>query len=1025
LFIEGAVVDYRPGIDAERHVWDHVKPLFSQRDSFGFLHFPMFKENHSEKREIDILLMDRMLGATVIEVKGLTIDNIVGIQGHKWLYEDWYSNQGEPYNQAMQQLNMLCDDIEKKALLYRSFTKRAVVALPYITSSQWMERGFHRLLTNPPILFKDDFEQGKWVRKLEGMEVYKARKPMNDHKWLALKKHFYIKELEKINPGQERSYSRLYLFHDKKAFLMEKEAIEALMREGVKIYLFTTFPLEKAWLDTFKSFRKEFQLQVFITDRWNESLETVVIKDGKGDAAFLKDVLAPNFPDFNYGQFTAAHTPPSNHLMITAGAGTGKTYVMIDRILYLVEMADITLKDIVMITFTNASTSEMKERLQNRLLTMFKLTGKTKYLLLAEDVKNMQISTIHSFSKTILTQLAHELGFGRNMKQRSFIRKKKEIIEKLSDEYFKIHPITDLVSLKLNHYEVVNLINRFWDEMEKKGLTREEIQGLEWGKVIDEKYTVLHNLFKYVFSRSETMLEDVKKKENAIDMGDLIRKLKLFTRDGNKMLQLETEKYLFVDEFQDSDNTQIELVASLQSLLSYKLFVVGDVKQSIYRFRGADYTSFKRLEGFSKKSEQSAFVPIYLNQNYRTTRSLLNELDKLFSVWGQKRWGKGRNRQSLLPYSQEDRLVGMDTNSAENEFCIIESKAKELEVNTIREIQDTFQYVDKLSEEENKKIALIVRTNKQALEVREWCDRAKIGTVQNLDGTFFKSDAVLHFKMLLDALMYPHEGTHMINVLQSPYFGYSIPSRLLVPFKGNGEKIIKFLRVHLEGDFDCYLDDLRSLPAMAVIQKVISEKGLLRNVEKFYKSSIDNDSTLKNAIKQYEKNLFHLLNLIQQQFNSMNGTLWTLHEWLSLQIRVNRTENEPMIEAEVGAVEITTVHRSKGLEYHTVIIPKVGHKFSSDRTAFYVQDEKEIEGQHRVIGWSIKGHTENDQYSSLNSYEEFEVEREETRLLYVAMTRAKKRLILMMPKRVQELTWGSLLDQAIKGVHHEDKTLHL
>ncbi len=1025
MFIEGTVVDYRPGIDAERQVWDHVKSLFSQRDSFGFLHFPMFKKNHSEKREIDILLLDRVYGATVIEVKGLTIDNIVGIQGHKWIYKDFYTNQGEPYNQAMQQLNMLCDDIEKKALFYRSFTKRTVVALPNISSTQWKEKGFDGLLTNPPILFKDDFEQGTWIQKLDGMEVYKARKTMNDHKWLALKKHFYIKEHEERNFGQERSFSRLYFLPEKKDFLKEKESIEALMRNGIKIFLFTTFPIEKAWLNRYKDFRKEFQLQVFMTDRWKGPLKTVIMKNGKGDASFLKDVLAPAFPDFNYGQFFASHTPSSNHLMITAGAGTGKTYVMIDRILYLVEMADISLKDIAMITFTNASTNEMKERLQKKLLTLFELTGKTKYLELAEDVKNMQISTIHSFSKTILTQLSHELGFGRNMKLRSFKKKKKEIIERLADEYFKLHPITDLVSLKLDHYEVVNIMNSFWDEMEKKGLTKEEMVALKWGEVIDEKYTILHELFKYVFTRCETILEVEKKKENSIDMGDLIRKLKLFTRDGNKMKQLETEKYLFVDEFQDSDNTQIELVASLQSLLDYKLFVVGDVKQSIYRFRGADYTSFERLEEFAKKNNQSGFVPISLNQNYRTTRSLLYELDKLFSVWGQKRWGKGDNRQSLLPYSQEDRLIGMDTDSAESELLTIESKAKELEVNTVREIQDAFTHVEKLSEKENKKIALIVRTNKQALEVRKWCDSARIGTVQNLDGTFFKSDAVLHFKVLLDALLYPNVPTHMVNVLQSPYFGYSIPGKLLVPFKGDGEKIIKFLRAHLKGDFDCYLDDLRSLPALAVTQKVISEKGLLRNLEEYYKSSIDNDSTISNLIKQYEKNLFHLMNLIQQQFDSMNGTLWTLHEWLSLQIRVNRTENEPMIEAEDGAVVITTVHRSKGLEYHTVIIPKVGHKFSSDRTAFYLQDEKEMEGHQRLVGWSIKEHTENDWYSSLNSYEAFEVEREETRLLYVAMTRAKKRLILMMPKRVQDFTWGSLLDQAVKGVQNEDKSLHL
>ncbi|MEH6884877.1 UvrD-helicase domain-containing protein [Priestia megaterium] len=1020
MFIEGMDI-YRPGIEAERYVWERVKAMFSERESFGFLHFPMFKKNQTGRKEIDILLVDQEIGATVIEVKGISINQIKGIQGHIWHINTGSSSYTvQPYNQAEQQLNMLCDDIEKKALLYRTFSKRAVVALPYITSEQWAERGFNLLINTPFILFKDDFEQGNWIQKLGRMTVYKARLALKDHKWLALKKHFYIKDLEEVKVEKQNHFSYLFVFSNMQQFDEEKEKIQKALRHGIKIYIFSSFLISESWRASQKDFYDEFQLQIFDSEHWSYSADKLIIMDGKGEKSFLKEVLAPSFPKFNYGQYMATHTSHTDNLMITAGAGTGKTYVMIDRIFYLLEKANITLKDIVMITFTNASTEEMKERLQKRLLTMFRLTEKTKYLYFAEEVKNMQISTIHSFSKSILTRLAHEIGFGRNIKVRSFIKTKSEIIEKLADEFFQKHSVRELVKLKVTYYDAINMIKSFWDEMEKKGLTKQEIESLEWGMVTEEKHQILHNLFQYVFRRCEGLLEVEKKKENAIDTGDMIRKLKQFTQGDVMEKQLQTDKYLFVDEFQDSDNTQIELVGSLRNQLNYRLFVVGDIKQSIYRFRGADYTSFERLE----KRVDSGFVPIALNQNYRTTSSLLTKLDKVFSIWGQKRWGL-ENNECLIPYAEDDQLKGMEiTKSTEQEFLYPYTKNDELELQTIKHIKHSLTLAGKLPKKQNKKIALIVRTNKQALDVREWCERAGIGTSQNLDGTFYKSDAVLHFKLLVDALLYPHEARFLVNLLQSPYFGYEIPNRLLVSFKGNNDEIIKFLQLHMGDDFTQYLKELRLLPVMAVIQKVISEKGLLRNIQSYYESRFENELTIEMSVKQYEKNLFHLMNIIQQQFDSMGGTLWSIHEWLTLQIRVNRSENEPMIETKAEAVEVTTVHRSKGLEYHTVIIPKLTHPFSHNQASFYIQDEKEAIEEERIVGWRVKdkekNYFQNNHFSSLQNYESFEVEREEARLLYVAMTRAKKRLILMMPKRTRENTWGRLLDLALNEVNYEN-----
>ncbi len=74
-------------------------------------------------------------------------------------------------------------------------------------------------------------------------------------------------------------------------------------------------------------------------------------------------------------------------------------------------------------------------------------------------------------------------------------------------------------------------------------------------------------------------------------------------------------------------------------------------------------------------------------------------------------------------------------------------------------------------------------------------------------------------------------------------------------------------------DFTQYLDDLKLLPAVAVIQKIMVEKGLLQNIKSFYNHKSDNKLTVDMSVEQYEKNLYHLMNLIQQQFDSMNRSV--------------------------------------------------------------------------------------------------------------------------------------------------------
>jgi len=1019
VFVRGNL-DGGPGQEAELIVWEEMKRRFEGRESFGFFHFPMFGEGHAYRREIDVLIVDCEIGVTVIEVKGISIGQIQNISGRVWTCQkDGTIFEIEPYAQAERQMDMLCNDLENEPLFYRSLGRRAIVALPYITRSEWNDKGYDKGLNIPPILFQEDLEEKNLVEKLKRINVFRQPKKLSDAAWSTMKRRFSVMQKPVSVPSAEKVmemkgvFSLTFFLPDEKSVIENEKSICSALQDGKKVYVFTNSDLPRHLILKYQPFIDKHQLQHTVLDVESTKYGFACIKNGELTEPF--SVIVERCDTFNHGQYSAIHSPARDNLKIMAGAGTGKTHVMIDRIMYLIECEGVALKDIVMITFTNDSTDEMRRRFQDRMLTMFSLTRRKRYLELAEDVKNMQISTIHSYSKSILTHLAHEIGFGLGVKIRSYIHVKNQIIERLTDEYIANDKtksaLNGLFESGLDHHRITKTIRRIWDEMEKKGLTREEIESLDWGVPEKRIHGTLHDLFRHVFSRCEEELDRVKRQDNAIDMGDMIRKLKWFT-DNKKLNQLESQKYLFVDEFQDSDNTQIELVANLHTQLGYRIFVVGDVKQSIYRFRGADYTSFERLE---EKMNQS--IPkIHLNQNYRTNSSLLDRLDELFSRWGDDGVG-------ILPYSDQDRLVGMKrTRSKAEEFQVIEVNRYEGKASMDQAIlKHTQDGIRDISESDDEKVAILVRTNGQAEEITRLFEENGLPVKQNLDGTFYRSHAVMHFKALLEALMYPSEAVHLVTALETPYFHYKIPSRLLVRYEGDGKSIARYIEERIGDDFSRYLKDMRRLPLMAVVQRIISEKGLMINLESYYERITGSSEIAAIKVRQYELDLAHLMNILHQQFGPDTSTLWTVHQWLTLQVRVNTSENKPMDTTSKGQLEITTIHRSKGLEYHTVILPKLDFPFAKQRSLFLIEEEVTDEKRTRRVGWNFSAEErdgKSSHYDDLETSEMDEIIKEETRLLYVAMTRAKQK-ITFIRSGVRENTWSGLLQIAIGGMEDE------
>lgn len=990
-------IDNRKGQIYENFVSDYIKDYFIEKDVIGLKSYDIFNLNFSGKREIDILLLHREYGIIIIEVKGLHIRNINSISGDNWMYKDFYIEKGNPYKQAENQLRLLMNHLKKIDLnLANKLGQKIIVALPLIRSEEWEKKGFNDIPNCPPIIFKDDFLSSLAKEKIKNFKIVNQHSILTDNEWKKIQDIFGVnvsiepdvlfdveEPLQILNQYKKNcDYSALYSFSNENNFIKYLDEMRVLLKEGKKVFLFINFEIpnysffKNEWSSIDEDELKNlYQLQVFI-NKDLENFEEFIIYDGnfkENKTEFFKN----NFPFFNWEQFQIVHAQTDKNLIVKAGAGTGKTHVMIDRIIFLLLKNKISLNDIIMITFTNESTQEMKERLKNKFLDLFKVTKLIKFLEYAEETNKMQISTIHSFFKNIIVSLSHHLGYGNNLNLKNFKHEKNKILDNFLDNYFKdnAQDIHTFQNIKITEYEFQKLLNLFWGEIEKKALLKEEIENLDWGKGFTPESEVLNNIIKSIFIISEDELDLIKRSENSYTVDDLIRKISTFSSlDDNLLLEDLNikEKIIFIDEFQDTDNTQIKMMIKLEKLLKNKLFVVGDIKQSIYRFRGANYTAFDKLTDSLNKESVLEFS---LQKNYRTSRTILEKLDSIFNYC---------KNLGYLNYDNTDKLLPMKKSAPYSTFYIETIYDNDYKDSVVEYVNRFIENIESDSEYGNRRVAVIVRRNSDAKKIKKILDEKNIKSMLNLDGTFFKHSAIKDLLFLINLLIYPEEADHLINGLQTPYFGYTFCKTSIIGFDGNSNKIVQsiYSKISKQMIYN-YVNQLKTMPFLGIIQKIISENNLENNL-----------LLPELEKKQYLKNLSHLLNIIIKNFSSLNTDIYGLKQWLELKISTDRTENEPALELDKEfVVDITTVHRAKGLEYHSVIIPYTNNSFNFVKSSFYIDNEEE-----NKIGWFINGKEDlafaNDNFYNILSKEEEEVISEEARLLYVAMTRAIQNLVI-------------------------------
>ena len=807
-------------------------------------------------------------------------------------------------------------------------------------------------------------------------------------------------------------YSILYF---KENFLQHREEVGRFLREGKKVFWFGSQEEASQLKKMYEPFSKAFFLQAFsITNvEGEQDFDTVSIIDGVGIAQEQKqlvDWLEEKIPVFNAAQYRVEHAGIDSNIVVKASAGTGKTTVMVDRILYLMHtVPDLNMSEIYMITFTNEATNQMNNRLQEMLLKKYALTGNQKYLSWLEQQSQMHISTIDSLAYDLFRRFGTSVGFGRDLGIQPLERERKNLIKDiLSDQLNDKKNIAS--QLGMNYSDAGKVIDAYWKELTRKGYTISEVLRKDWGDT--EEGTIPSNfqrILKAVLKQFEGKYAQLKLEENAISINDLLFDFGHYLLEERLDCKGLGMKYLFVDEFQDTDATQIRTFARLVQTIHAKLFTVGDVKQSIYSFKGATDEAFEILE-----EEMPGKLQVYsLRNNYRTCANIMKVMEEYFFAW---------SREGVLRYDEAVRPFNTNIGSVEMELIGSKSTIHTQTLNIINAALSDLELDIRAGRKkvtDQTKVAVLVRGNKKVAEIAELCRKNGKTVVLNSDRPFFLSQAVRDFYALISSYIFAEQPVYTYNYLMTPYAVYdgviSVPE--MEAEKEKPEGLAEYLSGFLsQTQWHKYQREFRLRPVVAVLKDIVESSNVIENYiamdkVKMYGEAWTEAKKNKQALidaKMYQKNLDKLMEILQQRMDGEFATLYDLYVYLTLMIATNREEMEPDIDMvnDYTSVYIMTVHKSKGLEYDTVILPAMNNRLvPNERTAILPGKDK--------VAWTFEPGKSNQMksrwYAELQQEAAQKGVKEETRMLYVAMTRAVNRLILLVNNWENYESWSSLI----------------
>ena len=664
-------------------------------------------------------------------------------------------------------------------------------------------------------------------------------------------------------------------------------------------------------------------------------------------------------------------------VMVIAGPGTGKTQILTLRIANILLKTDTAPENILAITFTDSGAKAMRERLRRYI-------GARAY--------QVSIHTFHSFAAQLIRQYPdaypHILG-GTPASELQKTRLIESILEdpahaKLrpvgNPEYYVTPLLRQMSELKQEYVtpdQLAILVAK--QETDLQSVEQYHTKGAHKGKVRGE-YTKLAG----VVEKNQVLLsvyrqyEELLRSEKLFDFDDMITStVAALESNADMLLDLqETYQYVLADEHQDVNGSQNKILEALSAYHEVpNIFVVGDEKQAIYRFQGASLENFLYFEEKFTNAKTIA-----LTENYRSGQSVLDSAHSLVAVES----GPLKDlRVPLTAASVEQATVETATFShqAVEDDWLVETIMSSLESGTVPD-----------------EIAVIVRTNREVEALAARLRDAGVTVAASADGDILEHPYTHSILDLLRTVAEPTNDTALFRVLHGAYWGLKIEDMMALV---SARRYDRSLQTLLSEARDSNELGLQQPEKVAMIHDVIiaarTETGAVapqRVLEQLLEASgfltwvaaIDSLSGARVIRRLYDE--------IQAAVQA--GSVETVTDIVAMlenHQQYNLPLNAPYIVNNSASVTVMTAHKAKGLEYQEVYVAHLND---------------------RAWGGSRKRQNFTIPFERALAEADFDPLDDERRLLYVAMTRAKERLVMScseMSHDAKELTPSRFLSE--------------
>ena len=805
-------------------------------------------------------------------------------------------------------------------------------------------------------------------------------------------------------------------------------------------------------------------------------------------------------PRWTKEQEEAIYTSGKN-IIVSAGAGSGKTAVLSERVLHKIEEGT-HVNELLILTFTRAAADEMKDRIRK------KISGKEELKKELTLLNSSYITTFDSFALSVVKKYHYLLNITDNINitDESIVKiQNKKILDLIFERSYKNIRFQELIKkyciktdkvLKENILSIAlkidgfidpfgfidNVYNNFFNENNVDNLLKTyesiindlkktielEIENMSLyfdsdyiEKVNDAVYNILNadidelhlystvklptvprgsseeakaskdslkkacdKLLSYgnygtindikndIYSTKDTVLTildiikeflleiEKYKKENDIYTFNDISKLSIKILKENENIREELKnsfKEIMIDEYQDTNDVQETFIGMISN---NNVYMVGDIKQSIYRFRGSNPEIFK--EKYSNYSKDIGGYKIDLIKNFRSRSEVLDNINKIFclimdynlgsaeySVSHQMVYGNtAYDTEKVNGFNYNFRVLEYLNKQKESGFSDIEVEIFTIAKDIKNKLDNNFQVFDKedgkLRNATYNDFVIILDRSKYFDDFKKIFEYFDIPLTILKDGKLNSTTDILLIKNLVDFIIKIKEDVYdidfkydFISIARSFLYEYS--DEYIFDIVTNN----KIKETTIYNDLSTLSDKLNSYTSSLLFNDIL-------DVTNFYNKL--------NKVGDYEEVNVRLktINSLSSSLSSLGLSIMDFKDYLTDIIENDEDIKYATYTKEGNSVKILTIHKSKGLEYPICYFADLDHEFNTSE----LKDKFIVDKKYGLI---VPSNLEEIDNSLLKEMYKYDFNREEVsekiRLFYVALTRAREQMIIVLPDR--------------------------